>query len=66
MLMRNVEKVFNIDHSIHTGVLHSVLVFAWLLSVQVFVLEEKFMAFLLYSFPFHIMQLEVALKINPA
>lgn len=64
--MSNLEKVFNIDHSIHTDVLHSVLGSAWLLSVQVFVLEEKFMAFLLYSFPFHIILLELALKINPA
>lgn len=64
--MRNLEKVCNIDHSIHTGVLHSVLGFAWLLSVQAFVLEEKFMAFLLYSFPFHIILLGLALKINPS
>lgn len=64
--MRNLEKVFNIDHRIHTDVFHSVLGSAWLLSVQVFVLEEKFMAFLLYSFPFHIILLELALKINPS
>lgn len=39
---------------------------AWLLSVQLFVLQEKVMAFLLYSFPSHIMLLELALKINPS
>lgn len=39
---------------------------AWLLSVQLFVLKEKFMALLLYSSPFHIMLLELALKINPS